>query len=48
MSRAAVGLMSRCLERDPERRADIAEVRGHRWLQGALDRERVEEAEERA
>lgn len=38
LSRAAVALMGRCLERDPERRADIAEVRQHRWLQGALER----------
>lgn len=38
LSRAALNLMARCLERDPERRADIAEVRGHRWLQGALER----------
>lgn len=38
ISRAALNLMTRCLERDPERRADIAEVRGHRWLQGALER----------
>lgn len=38
LSRAAVALMGRCLERDPERRADIMEVRGHRWLQGALER----------
>ncbi|KAI0958447.1 hypothetical protein AcV7_004268 [Taiwanofungus camphoratus] len=38
LSRAAVALMGRCLERDPERRADIVEVRGHRWLQGALER----------
>ncbi|KAL6310438.1 kinase-like protein [Sparassis latifolia] len=39
LSRAAVGLMGRCLEKDPERRADITEVRGHRWLQGALERD---------
>ncbi|KAF9820425.1 hypothetical protein IEO21_01434 [Rhodonia placenta] len=38
LSRAAVALIGRCLERDPERRADIAEVRQHRWLQGALER----------
>lgn len=38
LSRAALAVMGRCLERDPERRADIAEVRGHRWLQGALER----------
>ncbi|THG98078.1 hypothetical protein EW026_g4062 [Hermanssonia centrifuga] len=42
LSRAALALMGRCLERDPERRADIAEVRGHRWLQGALDRENLQ------
>ncbi|KZT10643.1 kinase-like protein [Laetiporus sulphureus 93-53] len=39
LSRAAVTLIGRCLERDPERRADIEEVRGHRWLQGALERD---------
>ena len=38
ISRAAISLMQRCLERDPERRADIVEVRGHRWLAGALER----------
>ena len=48
ISRAAVGLMARCLERDPERRADIAEVRGHRWLQGALDRSREQDVGEKA
>ena len=42
LSRAALALMARCLERDPERRADIAEVRGHRWLQGALERNEQE------
>ncbi len=30
-------LMLRCLDPDPERRADIHEVRAHRWLDGALD-----------
>ncbi|EKM54284.1 uncharacterized protein PHACADRAFT_258031 [Phanerochaete carnosa HHB-10118-sp] len=39
ISRAALNLMARCLERDPERRTDIAEIRGHRWLQGALERD---------
>ncbi|KZT72199.1 Pkinase-domain-containing protein [Daedalea quercina L-15889] len=38
ISRAAISLMQRCLERDPDRRADIVEVRGHRWLAGALER----------
>ncbi|KAH9946964.1 kinase-like domain-containing protein [Amylocystis lapponica] len=38
LSRAPLALMGRCLEKDPERRADITEVRGHRWLQGALER----------
>ncbi|EMD37815.1 hypothetical protein CERSUDRAFT_49717 [Gelatoporia subvermispora B] len=37
LSRAAVALMGRCLEKEPDRRADINEVRGHRWLQGALE-----------
>ncbi|KAI0266773.1 kinase-like protein [Gloeopeniophorella convolvens] len=30
-------LMLRCLDPDPEYRADIHEVRGHPWLDGALD-----------
>lgn len=47
LSRAALSLMARCLERDPERRADIAEVRGHRWLIGALDRDREYDGDER-
>ena len=38
LSRSALSLMSRCLDRDPQRRADILEVRNHRWLQGALDK----------
>lgn len=38
VSRGALILMSRCLEKDPEKRADVEEVRGHRWLQGALER----------
>ncbi|KAH9839388.1 kinase-like protein [Rhodofomes roseus] len=38
LSRAAISLIQRCLERDPDRRADIVEVRGHRWLVGALER----------
>ncbi|KAI0076128.1 Pkinase-domain-containing protein [Panus rudis PR-1116 ss-1] len=38
ISRAAVELMKRCLEKDPCKRADIEEVRGHRWLRGALER----------
>jgi len=38
LSRAAVALMERCLEQDPDRRADVHEVRAHRWLQGALER----------
>lgn len=42
LSRAALSLMARCLECDPQRRADIAEVRGHRWLQGALERREQE------
>ncbi|KAI0088017.1 kinase-like domain-containing protein [Irpex rosettiformis] len=48
ISRAALGLMARCLERDPERRADIAEIRGHRWLQGALERGGEHETEIKA
>lgn len=38
VSRAAIELMERCLERDPFRRADIAELRAHRWLRGALEK----------
>ncbi|EPT04911.1 hypothetical protein FOMPIDRAFT_1027614 [Fomitopsis schrenkii] len=43
ISRAAISLMQRCLERDPERRADVVEVRGHRWLAGALERGELEQ-----
>jgi hypothetical protein len=32
LSRACLNLMRRCLEPDPEMRADIKEVRAHRWL----------------
>lgn len=38
LSRSALNLLSRCLEKDPNTRADISEIRGHRWLQGALER----------
>ena len=34
LSRDAVLLMARCLEKDPELRADIHEVRAHAWLRG--------------
>lgn len=34
---SAEQLMLRCLDPDPERRADIDEVRAHQWLDGALD-----------
>ncbi|KAF8502182.1 kinase-like protein, partial [Russula emetica] len=34
---SAEQLMLRCLDPDPERRANIYEVRAHPWLQGALD-----------
>jgi serine/threonine protein kinase len=37
VSQSAEELMLRCLDPDPERRADIDEVRAHRWLDGALD-----------
>ncbi|KAF8274442.1 kinase-like domain-containing protein [Lactarius quietus] len=37
VSQSAEQLMLRCLDPDPERRADIHEVRAHRWLDGALD-----------
>ena len=42
LSRSAMGLLQRCLEKDPAKRADIVEVRGHRWLKGALEREPVQ------
>ncbi|KIJ18871.1 hypothetical protein PAXINDRAFT_26938, partial [Paxillus involutus ATCC 200175] len=35
LSHSCLHLMSRCLEPDPSLRADIKEVRGHRWLKGA-------------
>ena len=38
ISRAALDLMARCLEKEPDRRATIEEVKGHRWLVGALER----------
>ncbi|KIK97110.1 hypothetical protein PAXRUDRAFT_825281 [Paxillus rubicundulus Ve08.2h10] len=37
LGHSCLHLMSRCLEPDPSLRADIKEVRGHRWLKGALD-----------
>ena len=37
VSKSAEQLMLRCLDPDPERRADIHEVRAHQWLDGALD-----------
>lgn len=39
ISRAALSLMARCLEKEPHMRADIEEVRRHRWLQGSLERD---------
>jgi PAS domain-containing serine/threonine kinase len=33
LSRVCLNLMRRCLEPDPQRRADIKEVRAHRWLE---------------
>jgi len=36
VSESAEQLMLRCLDPDPERRADIHEVRSHPWLEGAL------------
>lgn len=32
LSRAAMGLMRRCLDPNPRTRATIDEVKGHRWL----------------
>ena len=37
LNRSAISLMARCLEKDPEFRADIHEVRNHPWLRGALE-----------
>ena len=37
LSKSAILLMTRCLEKDPELRADIHEVRRHAWLRGAFD-----------
>ncbi|KAI0645519.1 kinase-like domain-containing protein [Trametes meyenii] len=37
LSRSAISLMARCLEKDPLLRADIHEVRNHVWLDGALE-----------
>ncbi|KAI0821635.1 kinase-like protein [Trametes gibbosa] len=37
LSRSAIALMARCLEKDPLLRADIHEVRDHPWLDGALE-----------
>ena len=39
VSMAARALMLRCLNPDPEARADIKEVRDHVWLRGAFDYE---------
>jgi serine/threonine protein kinase len=36
VSRTCLHLMTRCLQADPEQRADIAEVKAHPWLEGAL------------
>lgn len=36
LTRNVLSLMRRCLEPDPRKRADIHEVRAHRWLKGAL------------
>lgn len=43
LSRSAMGLMQRCLEKDPKMRAGIKEVREHKWLKGALEREMIRE-----
>ena len=37
LSKSAIQLMTRCLEKDPILRADIEEVRDHPWLRGAFD-----------
>lgn len=37
LSYSCLHLMSRCLEPNPQLRADIREVRGHEWLKGALN-----------
>ncbi|KAI0793203.1 kinase-like domain-containing protein [Abortiporus biennis] len=37
ISKAALNILERCLVKDPTLRADIDEIRSHRWLEGALD-----------
>ncbi|KAH7888824.1 kinase-like domain-containing protein [Phlebopus sp. FC_14] len=37
LSNSCLHLMSRCLEPEPSLRADIDEVRSHRWLEGTLN-----------
>ncbi|KZT29219.1 kinase-like protein [Neolentinus lepideus HHB14362 ss-1] len=37
ISEGCLGLMRRCLEKDPERRATIEEVREHWWVRGAWE-----------
>lgn len=39
ISRACMHLLTRCMEADPEQRADITEVKSHPWLNGSLDAE---------
>lgn len=34
-SKACLHLLTRCLEADPEKRADIKEIKSHIWLQNA-------------
>lgn len=46
MSDDCFHLLQRCLEIDPEMRADIAEVKAHPWLAGGLERLLTERSEE--
>ena len=36
ISKSCMHLIARCLEADPDQRADIEELKAHPWLEGAL------------
>ena len=36
ISKSCMHLITRCLEADPNQRADIEELKAHQWLEGAL------------
>ena len=46
MSDDCFHLMQRCLEVDPELRADITEVKEHPWLASGFERLRAERSQE--